>query len=169
MTEITPVGHWQKDDCSVYCGRHRTDELRHMHNTPIGERGWLGNPFTLDDYDRADAISRFRGDFEERLSHDREFANAVGDLKGQTLGCWCRQIDEQFPVCHCDIISEWADRLGDQSDKFGHNLVAKSCPEGQHDLVSGEVPGVFVCQRCELGLTTLTDQLGHYPLNGDKL
>lgn len=167
MSEITPVGHWKEDndEIDVYCGRSGSDgNLRHLNNTEVGERGWLGNPFTLDEYSREESISRFRGEFEKSLSNDQQLSDAVAGLKGKTLGCWCRKLDENYPACHCDVIAEWADRLGGKHPEHpGHNLVSKSCNRGEHNMVSGSVPTRSVCSLCGLGSTTLVDQLGHSP------
>lgn len=53
---------------------------------PIGERGWLGNPYTLKEVSGREAsIRQFRRDFEHRLLSDGEFRTAIADLAGQTL------------------------------------------------------------------------------------
>lgn len=175
MTEQTPVGHWRADEeqIDVYCGRSGYDQqLGHMQNTEIGKRGWLGNPFTLDDHSRASSLAKFRGYFEERLSNDQQLADAVAGLQGKTLGCWCRALDEAEPACHCDIIAEWADRLGERepqqsSDYPGHRIEQLACEPGEHNLVQCSIPTLEVCSKCGYGLTTLVDQLGHEPYKED--
>jgi len=82
-----------------------------MTETPIGDRGWLGNPYTVEDYDRAESIDRFRKTFVRRLQTDSEFRAAVADLAGQTLGCWCQHLGDDEPACHAEVIAEYADRL----------------------------------------------------------
>jgi hypothetical protein len=79
-----------------------------------GGRGWLGNTFTLDDHGRQESIDKFREAFEDKLSRDAEFRNAVRELAGKTLGCWCQRLDENSPACHAEVIAEHADRLADQ-------------------------------------------------------
>ena len=109
----TRVGHSQHDECDVYIGRDRRDgELKHMGNTPIGERGWLGNPFPLDEgYTREESIELFREAFEERLDEDSEFRSAIAELQGVRLGCWCQRLDADGPACHGEVIAEWVDRF----------------------------------------------------------
>ena len=105
----TRVGHTKADETDVYAGRG--PEGRHMNETAIGARGWLGNPHTLDTYSRAESIDLFREDFEARLAGDDEFSEAVRDLSGKTLGCWCQRLNDDGPACHAEVIAEHADRL----------------------------------------------------------
>ena len=108
----TRVGHTKADKTDVYAGRGAAG--RDMNETRIGERGWLGNPHTLDTYSRSESIGLFREDFEEKLRRDEEFRGAVRDLAGKTLGCWCQRIDENAPACHAEVIAEHADRLAEE-------------------------------------------------------
>lgn len=106
----TRVGHWQQDDYDVYVGRGEGGDA-HMNNTPVGERGWLGNPYPKEEYGRTECIERFREDFENRLEDDPAFRRAVRSLAGKTLGCWCQRLDEDSPACHAEVIAEHAARL----------------------------------------------------------
>lgn len=113
MPSETRVGHCKADETDVYVGR--ANGGRSMKNTEIGVRGWLGNPHSLDEgYSRQESISLFRDDFEARLQADDEFRQAVAELAGKTLGCWCQRVDETEPACHAEVIAEWADRLSEQ-------------------------------------------------------
>lgn len=109
-TQSTRVGHCKRDSTDVYIGRG--PEQRDLSETPIGERGWLGNPYTLETHTREESIAKYREAFEAKLSADDKFRKAVADLHGQTLGCWCQRIDEGEPACHGEVIAEWADKLG---------------------------------------------------------
>jgi|APHM01.1.fsa_nt_gi hypothetical protein len=111
MTE-TRVGHTMADSTDVYVGRG--DGSRDMTETPVGVRGWLGNPYPADEFGREECIEMFRRDFEQRLNEDPGFRSAVADLSGQVLGCWCQRLDEDSPACHAEVIAEWADRLADE-------------------------------------------------------
>ncbi|WP_226043353.1 DUF4326 domain-containing protein [Natrinema sp. DC36] len=112
----TTVGHNRKDPHDVYIGRGDRGDA-HLNNTPIGERGWLGNPYPKDDHGRAECVELFREDFEQRLETDAEFRDAVADLAGQTLGCWCQRLEDDGPACHGEVIAEHADRLAGESDE----------------------------------------------------
>jgi len=76
-----------------------------------GKRGWLGNPFTVENHSRQESIEKFRQAFEDKLERDNEFRNAVADLQGKTLGCWCQSVDESEPACHGEVIKQWVKRL----------------------------------------------------------
>lgn len=106
----TRVGHVKKDSADVYVGRGDGGDAD-MLNTPVGERGWLGNPFTVDEWGRAVAIGNYRRIFEWRLEADPEFREAVADLAGKVLGCWCQRLDDDGPGCHAEIIADHADRI----------------------------------------------------------
>lgn len=108
MTE-TKVGHTKRDSTDVYIGRGKNG--RHMLDTKPTQRGWLGNPFTLDDHDRKESISKFESVFTEKLERDDEFRAAVRELSGKTLGCWCQTVDGDGKACHGEVIAKHADRL----------------------------------------------------------
>jgi hypothetical protein len=114
-SEQTRVGHCKADETDVYVGRGQHG--RHMLSVAKpGTRGWLGNPFSLGDHDRAESIERFRAAFERKLERDDKFREAVGDLSGQVLGCWCQQLDDDSPACHGEIIADHADRIARSVD-----------------------------------------------------
>jgi len=108
----TRVGHCKADVTDVYVGRG--PDGRSMLTTPIGERGWLGNPWPADEYGRDKSIENFRTAFEEKLQTNDSFRAAVGELAGKDLGCWCQRLDEDEPACHAEIIAEYADRISRQ-------------------------------------------------------
>jgi hypothetical protein len=112
-TRKTRVGHCKADETDVYAGRGQNNA--HIGNTEVGNRGWLGNPFTVDDHDRAEAISKYRRVFHLRIVRDDEFREAVKELAGQSLGCWCQRLDEDGPACHAEVIAKWADRLSNKT------------------------------------------------------
>lgn len=110
---VTRVGHCKADSTDVYAGRGPGG--RSIEDTPVGERGWLGNPYTLEDADsRAASIEAFKATFIARLKSDEEFRDAVRDLSGKTLGCWCQQLDDDGPACHAEVVAEHADRLSQE-------------------------------------------------------
>lgn len=114
--EETRVGHTKADSTDVYVGRGQSG--RHMLSvSKPGKRGWLGNPYPLDDgYTRAESIAKFREAFEDKLDRDDEFRAAVALLHGQVLGCWCQRLDDNSPACHAEIIAEHADCLAGEEE-----------------------------------------------------
>lgn len=111
--QASQVGMWMQDDCDVYVGRGRNG--KRFGSAGIGERGWLGNPYRADEYGREESIEKFRRVFERRLKSDEEFREAVADLSGQVLGCWCQRLDDDEPACHAEVIAEWADNLAQEA------------------------------------------------------
>lgn len=109
--ERTRVGHTLTDETDVYVGRG--PDAKAMGDVPIGEKGWLGNPYTVKEYGREESIERFRVDFTQRIATDGEFRDAVEDLAGKTLGCWCQTLEDDDPACHAEVIAEWADMLAE--------------------------------------------------------
>lgn len=107
---VTQVGHCRHDHHDVYIGRGESGDA-HLLNTPVGERGWLGNPFPVSEHGRVQCIDRFRVEFEARLADDAEFRAAVRALAGSVLGCWCQRLADDGPACHGEVIAEHADRL----------------------------------------------------------
>jgi len=106
----TRVGHIKRDSIDMYVGRADGGDAN-LLNTPIGDRGWLGNPFTTEQWSRGVAVTNFQRVFVWRLRADPEFRDAVEDLAGRTLGCWCQSLDEDGPTCHGVVIADFADRL----------------------------------------------------------
>jgi hypothetical protein len=54
---------------------------------------------------------------QTRVGHtkaDEEFREAVRDLAGKTLGCWCQRLENDQPPCHAEVIAEHADRLAEE-------------------------------------------------------
>jgi len=109
--EGTVVGHTWEDESDVYIGRNQTQGS--MNEVPVGERGWLGNPYPEEQYGRERCIALFKQDFTERLESDPDFREAVKELSGKTLGCWCRRTHHDEPACHGDVIAEYADKLAE--------------------------------------------------------
>lgn len=79
----------------------------------IGRSSKFGNPYHMredgGDHSRAESISRYRVWFRAKVQTDPEFREAVEELRGETLGCWCRP-----SPCHGDIIVEWLEETADE-------------------------------------------------------
>lgn len=88
----------------VYAGRPAKgpDGTNDPRRVPVGERGWLGNPF--DPRVEANALDRFREYFLERVERDEAFRVSVIALKGKRLGCFCAP-----RPCHAQTIAEWVE------------------------------------------------------------
>lgn len=109
------VGH-VRSKFDLYGGRGRNDDnLRHTQNTEPTRRGWLGNPYTMDEKtptERRRVIAAYLRAFLERIETDAEFRDAVEGLRGQRVACWCRGVSaERTPDnwCHLDVVHHWLD------------------------------------------------------------
>ena len=89
----TRVVNLRKGGYDVYIGR-----------AGRGQDGYFGNPFRLGRQSRGATIERYRGYFLNRLRNDEQFARRVRELKGKTLGCFCKP-----HPCHGDVIAEYLD------------------------------------------------------------
>jgi hypothetical protein len=75
-----------------------------------GQDGYFGNPFRLRaDEDRGATIERYGKHFHNRLETDSEFKRRVHELKGKTLGCFCKP----YP-CHGDVIAKYLNNLPEE-------------------------------------------------------
>lgn len=66
----------------------------------------FGNPFRLKkdggDYTREESVEAYREWFKQKIQSDPEFQKSVDDLRGETLGCWCKP-----KQCHGDVILDY--------------------------------------------------------------
>jgi hypothetical protein len=81
----------------------RGSKNAHLLNTTPGHRGWLGNPYRLQDHDRREAIAKYAKAFLGRVQTPG-FADRVEQLRGARVACWCRRSDEHEPRCHLDVV-----------------------------------------------------------------
>ena len=114
----TRVVH-RSEDYDIYIGRGDGGDA-HLVNTPIGETGWLGNPYKTQpqgEYTREQSIALYCREVLHQVDHNPEFVSALARLKGQRLACYCRRARETEPVCHGDVLVAVIDglRLTDSS------------------------------------------------------
>jgi hypothetical protein len=74
----------------------------------VGRPSRWGNPYSVQELGRAEALRRFRDLFESaaRGEEVRYPVLEISALRGKDLGCWCRP-DE---ACHADILIDFANR-----------------------------------------------------------
>lgn len=61
----------------------------------------FGNPFPFGG-SRTRSIAMFKSYFYDRVKNDPAFKQRVEELRGKTLGCWCKPLS-----CHGDVIVEY--------------------------------------------------------------
>jgi hypothetical protein len=92
---ITKVVNLRKEPYDVYIGR-----------TGKGQDGYFGNPYEIGkDGDREQVIAKYKNYFNTKIIYDEEFRKRILELKGKTLGCFCKPL-----ACHGDIIRSYLDR-----------------------------------------------------------
>jgi len=134
--DSTKVGHCKRDDVDVYIGRGRGGAC--MHDVEIGERGWLGNPYRLDDgYSRERSVELFANDLLERIDSDPEFRKALYELKGATLGCWCRSVDDDGPGCHGDVLKRAIDAMQYNGENMQDESQTRDEENGKRTIIAG--------------------------------
>lgn len=95
-----------REDHDAYGGRGAGGA--DIWTTNVGKRGWLGNPFALEDgATREGVIADYARVFLDRLAADAGFREAVEDLRGKRVACWCRRSDEDEPACHLDVVDAY--------------------------------------------------------------
>lgn len=105
MSEQTPVANiyhlppgWEQDPQYVYIGRPGK-----------GQPGPFGNPYYLVPMDggrRGATLEQYKAYLDDRILTEQAFREAVRDLHGKTLVCFCKP-----KACHGDWLSEAADIL----------------------------------------------------------
>jgi len=71
----------------------------------IGRGSIFGNPFKISIHSSRDiVIAKYKEYFYKRVNTDFAFKDAVLNLKGKTLGCYCKPL-----ACHGDIIVDYLD------------------------------------------------------------
>ena len=69
----------------------------------IGRPSQFQNPFVVGvDGTRAEVLARYKKYFHERISTDEAFRQAIVNLRGKRLACWCKPLP-----CHGDVIVAW--------------------------------------------------------------
>ena len=70
----------------------------------IGRGSKWGNPFKIGEHgSREEVIRRY----EEYVRANPNLLNSLGELKGKTLGCWCRP-----KACHGDVLVKLIHEFG---------------------------------------------------------
>lgn len=108
---VDPVKTKDQDskETTVVNMHHQSCDVR------IDRKTRFGNPFKLDEdggsYTREESIDKYRDWFKDKIENDEQFKEAVHELKGKTLGCWCKP-----QPCHGDVIADYLNNLGGDND-----------------------------------------------------
>ena len=93
-----------KDSTAVYIGRFTFNGKK----PPMAKSKWH-NPFVVG---RHGTIDEVLAQYRTHVENTPELFNALLELYGKTLGCWCkaRNASETGRPCHGDVLRELADR-----------------------------------------------------------
>lgn len=83
-----------KQDCDVYIGRKCENG-----GWSLPQSKWA-NPFRVSG-DQQAAVDKYR----EWIMTQPDLLNSISELKGKTLGCWCKPLP-----CHGDVLVELAEK-----------------------------------------------------------
>lgn len=90
---------WLNDPNNVYIGRDMSYRIKGANKSK-----WA-NPFSAQTYGRVLALQKYR----EYLLENDKLMSELTELKGKTLGCWCRTVKDNVSpeeICHGDILVE---------------------------------------------------------------
>ena len=107
--EFDPETSFEPDGKYPMCPGYKTSKTTVVniretgYDVYVGRPYMFGNPFEIGkDGTRKEVIEKFRKYFYERLRTDQKFRDAVHDLRGKRLGCFCKPLP-----CHCDVYAEY--------------------------------------------------------------
>lgn len=72
----------------------------------VGRPTIFGNPFSLKEYSREEAYSKYRWYVTVRMSTSPEFRKQINSLRGKNLSCFCPEGEK----CHADILIELSNK-----------------------------------------------------------
>lgn len=96
--------------------------MREKYDVYIGRPGPFGNPYSHKPGTRAEftvstveeAVSKYR----EYILQKPELLEALPELQGKTLGCWCKIPENPNAPCHGDVLVELVkERCGGDSEE----------------------------------------------------
>jgi hypothetical protein len=94
------VEEWLHEENNIYIGRYMRifiDKTRVFH---IKGSKW-GNPFSI----KENGLYKCLEKYKEHLKHSNLLPDIEKELKGKTLGCWCKHSEiNGVPQCHAQIL-----------------------------------------------------------------
>ena len=79
------------------------NKYKHIYDVYIGRGSKWGNPFVIGkDGTREEVINKY----EKYLLNSPELLNSLHELKGKTLGCFCKP-----KACHGDVLVKYIRKL----------------------------------------------------------
>lgn len=88
---MTSVVHVRKAECDIYIGRAFAEFEESVWHNPFRIELGCGRPCVLRKY-------------EDRIRNSPELLARLGELRGKTLGCWCKDKQGKGKACHGDVL-----------------------------------------------------------------
>lgn len=109
---VQNLKEWMCDPQNVYIGRRGVvfvdDPRGGKMRWPPTDSVWA-NPFKVakdDDASRNECIERYRQHLRNKMDAGEITKEMILDLRGNTLGCWCKPL-----ACHGDVLIETLQKL----------------------------------------------------------
>lgn len=117
-----PMQHlreWMRDPENIYIGRGGVvfvpvagnGSTKEKMRWPTSDSIWA-NPFKVakdDEASRAECIERYRKHLKKQMDSGKITKEMLLELRGKTLGCWCKPL-----ACHGDVLVEMIESLSSQ-------------------------------------------------------
>ena len=100
------VVHWKKDDYDIYIGRLPNNEYNK----------WAYPKELRNSFPEGTPRQEIIDAYEKYLTSNKELMKDLHELKGLTLGCWCKNkkvANKQATgkSCHGDVLKKYVDKL----------------------------------------------------------
>ena len=105
-TKYKNISEWLEDANNVYIGRQARINVNGVY-IGINRSRWA-NPYSVKDYGIERSLELYRAHLEDLLKSESN-RDLFLQLRGKTLGCWCKSTVEKEP-CHGDIIVEYLEK-----------------------------------------------------------
>lgn len=106
--EYSNLKEWMEDENNVYIGRKGIVfiEINGKKQRYPGQDSIWANPYKIgSDGDREEVLKKYARYITRRLIEEPGLLKKLRELKGKTLGCWCKP-----QRCHGDILIKMANK-----------------------------------------------------------
>lgn len=117
MTKVVNIYH---EKCDVYIGRKGKGQDGYFGNEhPVydPEKPWTECKLCQSKHTREESLEEYKKDFKTLMEIDIQFSQRVKELKGRSLGCFCRP-KKGFQgklMCHGQIIAGFLENVMPES------------------------------------------------------
>lgn len=155
----------QTDPSASHIAMRSRSGQGNMSNTPIGEPGWLGNPYKWSGNGGTgtvtEAVKKFKAYFLKRLDLDPKFKEAILNLTGKNLGYMNPNASHET---HVKVMQDWLHNHNDPKNKRETQVFTQSDYRRAFELVKSEArrlgykinpKGMFTFENRDKNIETL--------------